>query len=120
MAQRNPKIKRRQDYLNGITARIVKPWFIWQTCECCGKEYRRQPLFEITKHCLRFEHTHSYYGCTNCFYDINDFKKHLEAKGYILSEKDFDFMEEIEQRLDEKDQTLTKKELMRYVDKQWS
>lgn len=110
--ERNPMDMTKKRYYNAIHAKKIRPRIFWTQCECCGKEYRRTPMFRIEKGYLALDMRHSYYGCTNCFKDMNAFRSWLEKTGRLISEDDFAFLEEVKQD----GHTVSIEDLKRYTD----
>lgn len=113
--KRDPMDEKKKRYNNAIREKKIRPRIFWQQCECCGKEYRKTPMFRIEKGYLALEMQHSYYGCTDCFDDMNAFRTWLEKTGRLLSEDDFEFLREFKRD----DHTPSIEDLERYVKLLW-
>lgn len=109
--QRDPMDETKKRYMNAIQEKKIRPRIFWHQCECCGKEYRKTPMFRIEKSYLALDMRHSYNGCTNCFDDMNAFRTWLEKTGRLLSEDDFAFIKEFKQ----KEHTASLEDLERFT-----
>lgn len=110
MEVRDPIMIEEFQYMKNVKERTFTPKLFWQRCECCGKEYRKIPMFRITKQYFYLSGYHVYNGCSNCFFDIDDFREYLEAKGNLMSHEDFQFLQNMEERLRKNDPTITEEE----------
>lgn len=113
---RDPMEKAKQKYQKEIEEKTFTPRFFWQQCVCCGKEYRKIPMYRVRKGYLSFDASSEYNGCSQCFHSSDEFRKWLEENGYLLSEHDFWYLNEVRERLRNNDPTLTKKQLRKYLE----
>lgn len=109
---RNPIDDAEKRYMKNISKKTIHPKIFYRNCECCHHDYKKEPIFRITKGYLGLDMARTYYGCTHCFYDMDDFQSYLEAKGELLSKNDFDFQREI---LERDPMTATPDELRRLI-----
>ena len=84
--QRDPKEKYITVRLNSIKVQKIIPIFKWITCEKCGIEYTREPIYKCTYKNLFFpDENDVHFGCTHCFSQENDFKTWLEGIGRLYT-----------------------------------
>lgn len=88
--ERDPKEVRKRNYYKNLNVRVFKPLFFWHSCECCGHEYRREPMYECAEPSLIFTWTHYFRGCMNCFSSKEHFLQWLMEEGYVLDDKAFE------------------------------
>ena len=84
--KRDPKELFIKQHLNSITTKKVKSIFFWHKCEKCGKEFRREPMYECE--CLdefSLSSFYYYFGCTNCFSDKDKFVEWLQDTGRVYT-----------------------------------
>lgn len=88
--KRDPKEVIKQKYFKNIRIKKFRPMFLWYSCECCGQQFRREPMFECSELSIAFTRSHHYRGCLNCFKNEEEFRQWLIDNGYLLSEDDFE------------------------------
>lgn len=76
-------------YQKNIVIKSVKPRFFWNTCQCCGNEFKKETMYRCTYQVsisgIIFETFNTEYGCTDCFHSPEEFKDFLWEKGYLDS-----------------------------------
>lgn len=89
MARRSPLVEMKKKYFKNLTIREIHPWLFYHKCVKCGDEFCRETMYGCEERSVYFEWWYHYEGCTHCFNSKDEFKKYLEDKGTILTEKDF-------------------------------
>ncbi len=123
MSKLKLKIKRdpidvlEQRYNKNLELKTIKPRFFWHTCDCCSKEFKHTPMYELNKTPLALETNVTYTGCTECFESPQDFKRWLEQKHHILTHDDFVFLKDVLEKKKNK-QPITADENLRFLNLQ--
>lgn len=87
--ERNPDEARKEEYYKNVRYKKIRPLFFFERCDKCGKEYRRERMYELTEPSV-FGFTWEYHkrGCTHCFPDMDSFKEWCR-ENVLLKDEDF-------------------------------
>lgn len=73
-----------ENYYKNIKYKKVKPIFLWCQCDKCKDELLREEIYRVTvPDLILFGRSNEFFGCKQCFNDIQDFKEYCEEKRIV-------------------------------------
>ena len=81
--KRDPKEKEFEDYVSCVKIKKIHPRFFYTRCAHCENEFKNEDMYKCNYESKTMKTYMTYYGCTECFNSIEDFKEHMHYIGIL-------------------------------------